>query len=191
MLAADVSTGEGPSDTLALATSVLSHDNKANLQVKILPHNRFKLGEAMKIQVHSDRNGYLLLFDINSAGKLTRLFPNKFSQRINGYVKKNQTITIPNRYYDFEFVAEEPLGSGLLIALLVEDELSAIQKLLPSAFIQVQAKNAQLMLQQLRQQLNQTLEQKNKANRPVNWSMVVVKYEIIKRNHQKGETSLH
>lgn len=188
MLAVDARTWNAPRtiNTAEQAISVLSHNNQANLHLNILPRSSLKIGDSMKIQIHSAFNGYLLLFDINSAGDLTRLFPNKYTKRSGkqGYIKARQTITIPDWYYGFEFITEEPLGKGLLIALLVEDNITKFQTLLPRAFKQVHARQAQAVLQQLRQQLNQTLLEKNAehqvVNRPVRWSLAVVDYDIVR-----------
>ena len=183
LLAADVRTGKIPktTDTVTQVTNVLAHDNEAQLQIEMLPGNHFVLGQSMKIRVNSDHNGYLLLFDVNSTGHLTRLFPNQYSkqQGKEGYVEAGQSLTIPDSLYGFDFIAEEPTGKGLLIALLVEDRLSSVQALIPTAFEQVQSKQAQVVLQQLRQQLNQTLPQQEAANRPIRWSITVIEYEII------------
>ena len=179
-LAADTRTGMAPrmDNTVEQATSVLAHDNEAHLQVQILPQNRFQIGEAMRIRVKSDHHGYLLLFDINSAGELTRLFPNQY--RKQGYVRGGQSLTIPESFYGFEFIAEKPFGKGLLIALLVEGQISNIQAWLPTAFEQIEAREAQAVLQQLRQKLNQTLPQEDAANRPIQWSLAVADYQIVR-----------
>ncbi len=199
LLAADVRSGKVPSqtnNTAEQATALLTHDNTAQLEVKILrksnrlgrvePQNRFKVNDMMQIQIRSQHSGYFLLFDINSEGKLTRLFPNEFAKQ--SYVKAGQIVIIPDKSYGFDFVAGEPLGKGLLIALVVEDHLARVQELLPEAFEQIQAQQAQTVLQQLRQQLNRTLPQEipgeGTVNRPIRWSIAVVDYEIVRR--QRG-----
>ncbi|RKZ40264.1 MAG: hypothetical protein DRQ49_08940 [Gammaproteobacteria bacterium] len=183
LLAADVRTGiiAKTTNTVTEVTNVLAHDNEAQLQIEMLPGKEFILGQSMKIRVNSDHNGYLLLFDVNSTGHLTRLFPNQYSEQLGkeGYVSAGQSLTIPDSLYGFDFIAEEPIGKGLLIALLVEDKLSSIQALIPTAFEQIHSKQAQAVLQQLRQQLNQTLQQDNAANRPIRWSITVIEYEIM------------
>ncbi len=172
-----------------VAAEITVHDNKAKLSLKVLPRNRFRLGDKMKIQIRSQHNGYLLLFDINSKGRLTRLFPNQFSKREGklGYVKARKTIKIPDRFYGFDFVAEKPLGKGLLVALVIEDKLSRIEQLIPKAFKQVHARDAKAVLQKLRQQLNRTLPQKKRdrrtgeeyvVNKPIRWSIAVKEYRI-------------
>ncbi|MEN8219663.1 MAG: caspase family protein [Pseudomonadota bacterium] len=185
ILAADVRSGKAPRQ--AKPVLVDGSNNKANLQVKILPHYRFKAGEAMKIKLRSDHDGYFLLFDINSDNELTRIFPNKYSEREgkDGYVRAGKTVTIPAPEHNFQFTADEPFGKGLLVALVVEDKLPKIQKLLPEAFKQLGAIEAQAVLQELRQQLNQTLPQLNAnqevVNRPVRWSIAVKNYDIVRR----------
>jgi hypothetical protein len=191
-LGADVRTNKPPrqqNSPQQVSAELTVHDNKAKLSLKVLPHNRFRLGDKMKIQVRSEHSGYLLLFDINSQGHLTRLFPNQFSKQEgkSGYVKAKKTLTVPDRFYGFDFIAEKPLGKGLLVALVVEDELSRIQQLIPDAFTQVRAREAKAVLQQLRQQLNRTLPQKKIdpetgeeyiVNHPVRWSLAVKEYRI-------------
>ncbi len=187
MLAADVRTSKIPhkNNTIAQVHSVLHHDNQADLQIKILPRRKLVIGQSMKIQIHSQHKGYFFLFDINSIGDLTRIFPNQYSTQEgkDGYIKALQIVTIPDKNYGFEFIADKPLGKGLLVALLVEDKLSGIQDLLPTVFEQIKARDAQEVLQKLRQQLNQTLpERKGTAviNRPIHWSIAIIQYAIIK-----------
>jgi hypothetical protein len=184
ILTKDVRSGKAPRQANPVSDG---GDNKANLQVEILPDDHFKAGEAMKIKLRSDHDGYFLLFDINSDNKLTRIFPNEYSEREgkDGYVRAGRTVTIPASYHNFQFTADEPFGKGLLVALVVEDKLPEIQKLLPKAFKQLEAREAQAVLQELRQQLNQTLPRLNAnqevVNRPVLWSIAVKDYEIVRR----------
>jgi hypothetical protein len=158
--------------------NMFAHDNQAQLQVQISPKDRIKLNDAMQIQVKSEQAGYLLLFDVNNDGELTRLFPNKYSRRYStqGYLKAGQQITLPEPFYGFEFVAVEPLGKGVLIAFLIEEnQISTIQSLLPTAFEPIQVQEAQAVLQTLRNQLNQT-----SPSGVVEWSIAVVDYEIVR-----------
>ncbi len=185
VLAMDVRSTKVPNHSTT--NSVLVHDNQANLQLEILPDDTFQVGDSLKIRIRSDQDGYFLLFDINSVGELTRLFPNEYSKREgrDGYVRAKTTVIIPTLDYGFKFTAQPPLGKGLLIALVVEDNLPEIQKLLPEAIKkQLPSQKAQAVLQQLRQQLNQTLPKYNKneevVNSPVRWSITVKNYEIVR-----------
>lgn len=169
-------------NTVAGAASLFAHDNEAHLQIKTLPqHHRFKIGETIKIQISSERNGYLLLFDISSKGVLTCLFPNQsqLKNEYGYYLKAGQTLTISSSRNNGFNMAETPLGKGLLIALLVEDKILKRHELPLKALEPVPAKQALIVLQQLRQQLNQTLRQENAANRSVHWGAAVFEYELI------------
>ncbi|KHD05467.2 hypothetical protein PN36_04910 [Candidatus Thiomargarita nelsonii] len=190
VLAMDVrSATKIPQTNQTTTNSLLVHDNQANLQLEILPDDTFQIGDSMKIRIHSDHDGYFLLFDINSVGELTRLFPNEYSELSgkNGYVRAKTDVIIPTLDYGFKFTVQPPLGKGLLIALVVEDDLPDIQKLLPEAIKkQLPSQKAQAVLQQLRQQLNQTLAKLNKneeiVNSPVRWSITVKNYEIVRQS---------
>jgi hypothetical protein len=156
MLAADISTWK---------TS--KHNNQANLKISVLPNSRLKIGKSMKIRIRSNNNGYLLLFEINSKGDLMRLFPKQNKPR---YIKARSTLTIPDRFYGFQFITGEPIGKGSLIAILIEDNISKYQNLIPKAFTQIPAKQATTTLQKLTQQLN----------RSARWSSTTIEYEIVR-----------
>jgi hypothetical protein len=156
ILTADISTWKVSTD-----------NNKANLQISVLPNSRLKLGKSMKIRIRSNKSGYLLLFEINSIGDLMRLFPKDNKPR---YIKAGSTLTIPDRFYGFQFITGEPIGKGSLIAILIEDNISKYQNLIPNAFTQIPAKQATATLQQLTQQLN----------RSARWSLKTIDYEIVR-----------
>jgi len=133
----------------------------------------------IKIKITSNHNGYVLLFDINGKGTLTRLFPNQYTQEDKCYLKGGETLTLPNSPHGFHCMADKPLGKGILIALLVEDKLPRFYQNLPKALEEIPAKQALTVLQQLRMTLNQTLQKENAANFPVRWSTDFFEYEII------------
>ncbi len=168
-------------NSIEQAISVLTHKNEAQLQVKTLPqHHRFRVGEMIKLKITSNRGGYVLLFDVNGKGTLTRLFPNSSEQlEEKGYLKAGKTLILPDSPQDFNCMADKPLGKGILIALLVEDQLPYFFQNLPKAFEEIPAKQALTILQELRMTLNQTLQKENAANYPVRWSAAFFEYEVI------------
>ncbi|RKZ91386.1 MAG: hypothetical protein DRR19_07350 [Candidatus Parabeggiatoa sp. nov. 1] len=161
-----------------------AHGNKARLGLQMLPCHLCSLGDTMQLKVTSQEEGYLFLLDINSAGQLTRIFPNKYSKpsgsrgllRIPGYIKAGQTVMIPDDNYGFNFTATEPIGKGLVIALLVEQELS--DYILPDDFETIQATESYATLQRLNQYLNSW--PKGGQNRPLRWSITTLDYEITR-----------
>jgi len=149
----------------------------ASLRLRMLPCTTCPLGSTMQIKVTTQENGFLFLFDINSAGQLTRIFPNKYDKpkqrglsRIHGYVKAGQTVTIPDDNYGFDFTAREPIGKGLVVALLVEKKLVG----LPDEFKTLEAAEARATLRRLNKYLLK------KYGRPLRWSIVTLDYKITR-----------
>jgi hypothetical protein len=180
--------------TTVIAETITSgNNNSARVEAEMLPSTTFRLGEQMQIRVGSQRQGFLLLLDIDSAGKLTVIFPNEYSRKNNkrGILQAGQSITIPDASYGFSFDAQEPPGKGLLLALLIEEDESFMkdfyQRLQSSTrgfgvsggFDTIQRPNqVQEALQQLHKQLNQTLATSEGVGRPIRWSMTEINYEI-------------
>lgn len=173
-----------------------AHGNQAQLHLQMVPCTLCRLGDTMQIRVTSREDGFLFLLDINSAGQLTRIFPNKYTKpqsslrglsRIPynksalrlGYVKAGQTVIIPDDNYGFDFTATEPVGKGLVVALLVEKDF-VYNVALPDEFKTIQATEAYATLQRLNKYLNEMLETDEKIGRPVRWSITTLDYEITR-----------
>jgi hypothetical protein len=159
--------------------------------------NRHRLGDTMQIRVTSPEEGYLFLLDINSAGQLTRIFPNKYSQAAQsqrglsrippnsyyqspahpGYIKAGQTVMIPDDNYGFDFTASEPVGKGLVVALLIEEDF-VYNMALPGEFETIPASETYSILQWLNNYLNDMLETDDSVGRPARWSIATLDYEI-------------
>ncbi len=149
-----------------------------DLQVDIVPYTP-KQGQKIRVQVTSQRNGHLLVFDasrLSTAKTLTRLFPNRYT--LPSYVKAGKVFTIPDPLSGFEIVAKSP-GNRLIVALLVDktSELSTVEEILQKAFKQLKSKNAKTLSQQLNQQLRRILLQKQ-SNPNVILSILTKTYEI-------------
>jgi len=159
---------------------VKNHKNPANLRLKMLPNASRRIGETMQIKLSSQEAGYLFLLDINSAGQLTRIFPNKYSgSQLSKYnIKAGQTVIIPDESYGFDFTATEPVGKGLLVAFLVEEDY-VYNVVLPEAFETIQVTEAYKTLQQLNQYLNTMLET-DKGTRPVRRSITTLDYQVVR-----------
>lgn len=202
LLAADVSGGQVPPpptpDGTMQVIGILDNDNTAQLQTQMLPGTSLRLGETIQFKITSQRKGYLFALDINSAGQLTVIFPNEFTEKSNlkGIIEAGQTFTIPDAGYghNFSFVAQEPKGKGILLTLLVEEENEALvqdfRKQLPSpqrGIGAVQPSNfgeeklpaqVQSTLEELYQRLRQTITDPDGVGRPVKWSIVKTEYTI-------------
>jgi len=165
--------------TAQLAIDLFVGQNPASLQIAILPSAALKIGDIMQLQFSSEHDGYLLVFDINSEGALTQLFPNTFSQQEQyGYLKSGLILTIPDIFYPFEFEVQEPTAKSLLLAILIEDALAWYSHF-SFAFEKKPAKDAQSILRLLREQLNQTVQDEKGVNRTIHYSAKVAHYEIV------------
>ncbi len=150
-----------------------------DLHLSILPSHRLQQGQRMQVQIDSSRTGYLLLFDVDSAGKLKRLYPNPYHPQKSIRIIGGKPRTIPETYSGFDLLVPRIAGKKLLVALLVNNanELSTLQDSLPVAFSQVNSKNAQVALQPLKQQLGKILRRKNVGNH-ISWAIATVNYDV-------------
>jgi hypothetical protein len=156
---------------------LFSNPNKANLQVKILPNSNFKLGENMQMRFLSKKEGQLLVFDINSQGALTLLMPNQYYNE-EFKLEANKEFIIPEKHWKFDLPAGEPLGKGMLVSILIEDEID-LKSILPVSFEALNAEMTKPILQHLHDQLNKSV-MLNGVLRPYKWSGVFSDYEITK-----------
>jgi len=162
-------------NTSQYAKDLFSNPNQANLQVKVLPDLSFKEGENMYMRFISEKDGQLLVFDINSEGALTLLMPNQYYN--DGFkLQANKEFIMPENNWGFDFPAEEPFGNGMLVSILIEDEID-LKSILPVSFQALSAGMAKPILQHLNDQLTQSV-MLDGVLRPYKWSGVISNYEI-------------
>jgi hypothetical protein len=162
-------------NTTQYAKDLFSNPNQAKLQVKVLPDSSFKLNENMQMRFLSEKEGKLLVFDINSEGSLTLLIPNQHYNE--GFkLEANKKFTIPETNWKFDLPAQEPMGKGSLLTILIEDEID-LKSILPVSFEALNAKMAKPILKHLHDQLNKPV-MLNGVLRSYKWSGVFSNYEI-------------
>ena len=102
-------------------------ENSAGVALDIFPGPEVQVGRRVTFRVAAKKPGYLILVDVDAAGKVTQIFPNrgsllKVGSRENlNLVKPGRPITIPeagNAYAGFEFVAAPPTGTAMVVAIL-------------------------------------------------------------------------
>ena len=169
-----------PSAAPAPPTAVLAHDNQAAVSVEILPRSRVRLGEAVTFRVISAKAGKLIVLDVNAAGQMTQIFPNDTSRRHNraGAIAAGRPLTIPDAYYGFEFRAREPLGKGLLVAIVTEDP-APVEQLLAQNLSLDPVPDATAFLNSLAEKLRQPWRQ-DETDRRLRWSMARTEYDITR-----------
>ena len=122
-----VAPASPPVANLDVRQTAIRAENEAGLELSILPDVELSTGAKVTVSVATKRQGYLILVDVDPAGKLTQIFPNRHTleRRDNheslNLIKPSRTVTIPNRdnpYAGFEFVASPPAGIAMLVAIL-------------------------------------------------------------------------
>jgi len=120
-------TAPPPVSTLDIRQTNIRADNEAGLSLAIEPDVELTVGTKVALRVATRKQGYLILVDVDPAGKVTQVYPNRhmLERRDNpealNLIKPGQPITIPNRdnpYAGFEFVTAPPAGVAMLIAIL-------------------------------------------------------------------------
>ena len=103
-------------------------EDAAGVTLDILPANQFAIGAKVSFKVTTKKAGYLILVDVDGAGKVTQRYPNLYSMAIPAGASENanlvepgKTVSIPNPanpFAHFEYIAEPPPGQGMIVALL-------------------------------------------------------------------------
>ena len=111
-------------DILVSPTAVDDRDATNEVKLRLIPGTKLRLGEEVEVVVESERDGALVLLDIDAAGQLTQVFPNEPSLRggVPPVVKKGEPLALPGQRGGFRFRARPPQGRGLLVAVVAEDE---------------------------------------------------------------------
>jgi hypothetical protein len=103
-------------------------EDAAGVTIDILPADQFAIGAKVSFKVTTKKAGYLILVDVDGAGKVTQRYPNLYSMAIPAGASENanlvepgKTVSIPNPanpFAHFEYIAEPPPGQGMIVALL-------------------------------------------------------------------------
>jgi len=120
-------TSPPPVATLDVRATSIRAENEAGLALSIEPDVELALGARVFVRVATKKAGYLILVDVDPTGKLTQIYPNRYTlehrdnQESLNLIKTGQTVTLPNRdnpYAGFEFVTAPPAGIAMLVAIL-------------------------------------------------------------------------
>ncbi|WP_181699752.1 trypsin-like serine protease [Chthonobacter albigriseus] len=135
-LGRDVITGEEPTTPMAAAENTLKTDNPAGVKVDLKPGPNVGIGEKIVMSVSAKQLGYLILVDIDAAGRLTQVYPNRRSMGLKknaaatgNKLEPGKTMLIPdptNPYTGFEYVAEGPAGVGMIVAVLSDKPIEVL-----------------------------------------------------------------
>jgi secreted trypsin-like serine protease len=159
---------------------------KDRIRIGIRGGNRVAVGRQVVFEAQSSVPGRLIIIDINAAGEVFQLLPNKYTPAHTiGRVTAGANLIIPGPGYGFTgFRAVDPLGKGKLIALVVPENFpfSALVgdvERVAKGFVPVNTPVNYLM--NLVQQVVTEAAKRNAADSELaEWGFGVADYEIIR-----------
>lgn len=80
-------------------------------------------GEVLTISFRTDRDCYVAIYDIDTGGRATRLFPQDGD---DGWVEAGRTFILPPENADYEYVIEGPAGTETIIAVASVDRMPSL-----------------------------------------------------------------
>ena len=112
-------------DILVRQAERLVVTSERGVQLDIEPGTSLPVGSSVNIVVESDRDGHLVLLDVDPTGRMVQIFPNRFSERagVPDRIRAGQTLRIPGADGGFRFSVEPPIGEGMLLAVVTEQDL--------------------------------------------------------------------
>ena len=129
-----------PEPAAPLTPPVLSElaqrpDNPSGIKIELLPGTEVVVGAKMAVRVSAEKSGYLVVIDVDSAGRLTQIYPNTHSLADKRGAAANanliargkpRLIPDPQEKSNFQFVAAPPLGVGMVVAILSDKPVQMI-----------------------------------------------------------------
>jgi hypothetical protein len=126
---ADLAAGPNEPDPAELSSAIKVPD-PAGLSVQITSGPEIAAGSPVSFEITTKKSGYLILVDVNAAGKAVQIYPNPMSlmqpkevrEKAN-FIRPGRTVHLPdgtNPYSGFELVASPPRGTAMVVALLSE-----------------------------------------------------------------------
>ena len=105
---------------ILVSSSVGDGEIAEAVRLDIYPGARLRVGEEIEVTVDSDLGGGLVLLDIDAQGQVTQIFPNEWTD--SRLIAEDTLVRIPSETASFRFRAQPPLGRGVLIAVVAQDE---------------------------------------------------------------------
>ncbi|ADY25809.1 PEGA domain protein [Deinococcus proteolyticus MRP] len=83
----------------------------------------YRVGEGIRLSVKTNRDAYVYLFNVDAAGKVSQILPNRLDQG-DSFVRANTVKTFPPANAAYTFDVEGPAGLNKVLALASLNELS-------------------------------------------------------------------
>ncbi|WP_420595016.1 DUF4384 domain-containing protein [Deinococcus sp.] len=110
----------------------------------------YNVGEKITLNVQTNQDAYVYLFNVDGSGKVDQLLPNRFASGAN-FVKANTTKSFPAAGDAFTFDIAAPAGLNKVLALVSKTELNLgdLSSFSSSQLATVNAKGQQQLAQAL------------------------------------------
>ena len=108
--------------------------NTAGVSVELIPGPSIATGSKVSFRVTTKKSGYLLLVDVDAAGKMSQIFPSpellaKINEPALNRVTSGQPLLIPSekaKKQGFEFLVTPPVGPAAIVAILSEKRVQVL-----------------------------------------------------------------
>jgi len=98
-----------------------------NFQIKFKPMKKlYKIGEELKFRFTTTKDAYVTLVDLGTSGDVTIIFPNRFTK--DNFVQGGQTVAVPSKESNFEFVLIGNPGRENVRAIATEKRVNFLPK---------------------------------------------------------------
>ena len=105
--------GNGECATRALAfTSAKARVDSAE-KAGVRPTNSIAVGDRLRLELQSDIDGYLTLFDFGTSGRFTKLFPNPGLSTVNNHIVAGKAYAAPGELLPILLGLAQPVGPRL------------------------------------------------------------------------------
>lgn len=113
------------------AQSIIVNPTQPDLSVKVSVDRdttgsqvaSYRVGENVRISASVNQDAYVYLFDIDAAGKITQILPNRFQSGAN-FLKANTTKVFPAAGDTYSFSIAGPFGLNKVLAVASKTELN-------------------------------------------------------------------
>ena len=164
---------------------------KGRIDIGLRGGNRVRLKDKVIIEAASAIAGRLVILDINANRELTPIFPNQYvAAGIIGRIGAGQRVSVPGPDYPgfTAFEAQEPLGKGLLLALVVPDDFDIERFIVPPRQIAkgfAPVNDPPSFLMRLIRQVETALTPRGRSGSTAadelnRWAYTIAEYEIVR-----------
>ena len=109
-------------DILVRLAERLVAASETGVRLEVEPGTTLPVGSSVDIVVESDRDGHLVLLDIDPMGRMVQIFPNEFSERngVPSRIRAGRPLRVPGASGGFRFSVDPPAGAGMLLAVVAD-----------------------------------------------------------------------